>query len=150
MFGKIWSYKGMKAHSFSMERCVPVWQDKLCKAAEHTVRSPWGATWMVCWYWYWFTLCVEWKRIAVEKAVIHACQTQAGATAVSDGGRFKGQATRVTDSNAFPSISDHVLSISPLLSRSRWIFKATVPLPFWRGWVLRRDLLPNMIPEPLF
>ncbi len=44
--------------------------------------------------------CAFWngKRIGVEKAVIHARLIYAGETAVSDRGRLKGQAARVTHS----------------------------------------------------
>lgn len=53
-------------------------------------------------------------------------QSQSGwrETAVSDGGRFKGQAARVTHSvSASSSISDHVLRSSPLLSKANGFFK---------------------------
>lgn len=38
------------------------------------------------------------KNSCRKKVVIHTCQTPAGEAAVSDGGRFKGQAAGVTHS----------------------------------------------------
>lgn len=74
--------------------CVPLWQDKLYKATEQCPFTEEGYKHIgIDSRWF-----LEWERIAVEKVVIHACQTEAGESAGSDGGRFKGQAARVTHS----------------------------------------------------